>query len=112
MEDGRGIACAYAHHGFEDLVIFSTGNGEICVAGFRMRGEFFWLRTEDGFLKQVVAIRASGLSHHGRNVFQRSEPGLYFSQSWQFAPAAPGTRFGEHAARSEEKHICAESVGS
>jgi hypothetical protein len=112
VEDGRGIACAYRHHGFEDIVIFSIGNGEIRAAGFRMQGEFFWLRTEDGILKQIVAIRACSLSHHGRNVFQRSEPGPYFSQSWQFEPAAPGIDLGAGAASAEEEIICAESVGS
>jgi hypothetical protein len=112
MEDGSGIACAYQHLGFEDIVIFSTGNGEIQAAGFRMQGEFFWLRTEDGVLKQVVAIRARSLSHDGRKVFQRSEPGPYFGQSWQFEPAAPGIDFGAGAAGSEEKSICAQSVGS
>ena len=113
VEDGSGIACAYQHHGFEDMVVFSTGNGEIRAAGFRMRGEFFWLRNENGLLKQVVAIRACSLSHDGRNVFQRSEPGPYFSQSCQFEPAAAaGIDFGPQAARSEEENICAESVGS
>src|SRR5579872_549350 len=112
VEDGRGIACAYQHDGFEDIVMFSTGNGEIRAAGFRMQGEFFWLRTEDGVLKDVVAIRARGLRHRGRNVFQRSEPGPYFSQSCQFEPEAPGIDFGASAAGLEEKSICVESVGS
>jgi hypothetical protein len=112
VEDGPGIACAYQHHGCEDIVVFSTGNGEIRAAGFRMQGEFFWLRTEDGNLKEVVAIRAYSLSHDGRNVFQRSEPGPFFSQSSEFETAASGNDFGAGAADSEEESICAESVGS
>jgi len=113
LEDGRGIACAFSHDGFEDMVVFSTGNGEIRLAGFRMRGEFFWLRTEDGILKQVAAIRASSLTHCGRNVFQRSQPGSYFSQSGQFGPAAAlGIDFASQAARLEEENICVESAGS
>jgi len=112
LEDKKGIACAYTHHGFEDIVIFSAGNDEIRTAGFRMKGEFFWLRTEQGILKQVVAIRAWRLSHDGRNVFHRSEPGRYFSRSWQFEPRAPGLDFGAGAAHSEEKSICAQSVAS
>jgi hypothetical protein len=112
LEDGKGIACAYEHDGFEDIAILSTGNREIRAAGFRMQGEFFWLRTESGKLKQVAAIRASSLSHDGRNVFQRSEPGPYFSQSWQFESAAPGVDFGVVAAGLEGKSICAQSVGS
>jgi hypothetical protein len=112
VADGKGIACAYEHDGFEDIVIFSAGNGEIQAAGFRMEGEFFWLRTEAGILKQVAAIRACSFSHDGRNVFQRSEPGPYFNQSWQFEPATPGIDFGAGVARVEEKSICAQSVAS
>jgi hypothetical protein len=99
LEDGSGIACAYQHHGFEDIIIFSTGIGEIQTAGFRMQGEFFWLRTEDGLLKQVAAIRACSLSHEGQSVFQRSDPGPYFT---------PGIGFVD----GEEKSLCAQSVGS
>ncbi len=112
LEEGNGIACAYEDHGFEDIVVFSAGNGEIRAAGFRMQGEFFWLRTEDGILRQVVAIRARSLSHDGRNVFQRSEPETYFSQSLQFEPATPGIDFGARAFGSEERNICAASVAS
>ncbi len=112
LEDGKGIACAYEHDGFEDIAILSTGNREIQAAGFRMQGEFFWLRTEAGILKQVAAIRARSLSHHGRNVFQRSELGPYFSQSWQFEAAAPRVDFGAVAGGLERKAICAQSAGS
>ena len=112
VEEGKGIACACEQDGFKDVVVFSAGHGEIRTAGFRMQGEFFWLRTEDGILKQAVAIRARSLSHNGRNVFQRAEPGPYFSQSLQFEPAAPGIDFGAGAARSEEKSICVESAAS
>ncbi|HVE17327.1 MAG TPA: hypothetical protein VNB29_11365, partial [Chthoniobacterales bacterium] len=112
IEEGRGIACAYRHHGFEDIVIFSTGNAEIRAAGFRMQGEFFWLRTEDGILKQVVAMRACSLSHGGRNVFQRSEPGPFFSQSPEFKRAASEIDSDAGATCAEEKSICAEFAGS
>jgi hypothetical protein len=77
LESGSGIGCSYLHDGFEDIAVLSTGDSEMTVAGFRMRGEFFWLRLESGVLKQVVAIRASGLDRGGAVVFQRSEPGPY-----------------------------------
>jgi hypothetical protein len=112
VEEGRGIACAYQHHGFEDIVVFSTGSNEIRAVGFCMQGEFFWLRTQEGILKQVVAMRACSLSHGGRNVFQRSEPGPFFSQSPEFESAAAGIDSDAGAAGAEEKSICAESVGS
>ena len=111
VEGGRGITCAYEHHGFQDVVIFSMGNDDIRAAGYRAQGEFFWLRTEDGILKQVAAIRACSLSHEGRNVFRRSEPGPYFSQAWPLEAVASDGDFGAVTA-SKGKSICAESVAS
>src|ERR1035438_5975107 len=78
MESGSGIACAYEHHGFEDIAVLSTGESEMAVADFRMRGEFFWMRLEGGELKQVLAIRAMGLDRGGRSIFKRSEPGPFW----------------------------------
>jgi hypothetical protein len=78
MESGSGIACAYEHHGFEDIAVLSTGESEMAVADFRMRGEFFWMRLEGGELKQVLAVRAMGLDRGGRSIFKRSEPGPFW----------------------------------
>ncbi len=70
LEDESVIACSYAHHGFEDLAIFSTGASEIAVGDFRLRGEFFWLRIRGGVLQQTVAIRARMLHHRGKDVLE------------------------------------------
>jgi len=77
VENGSGIACAYEHNGSEDIAVLSTGDSEMTVADFRMRGEFFWMRLEGGVLKQVLAVRACGLDRGGGNIFRRSEPGPY-----------------------------------
>ena len=78
MEGGSGIACSYAHHGFEDIAAFSTGDSEMTVADFRMRGEFFWLRLESGVLKHVLAVRARSLDRGNTSIFHRSEPGTHW----------------------------------
>ena len=96
LESGSGIACSYEHHGLEDIAVFSTSDSEMALAGFRMRGEFFWLRLEGGVLKQVLAVRACSLDRGGRDIFRRSEPGPYF---------------GAIHAGSEEKSLCAEFAG-
>ncbi len=57
VEAGSAIACAYRHRTFTDLIVFSTGTSEVQVAGFRMQGEFFWLRTEGHVVRKAVAIR-------------------------------------------------------
>jgi len=81
MEAGSGVACAYAHDGFEDIAVLSTGDSEMAVADFRLRGEFFWMRLEGGEIKQILAIQAMSLDRGGRNIFRRSQPGPYVEQS-------------------------------
>jgi hypothetical protein len=97
LATGSGIACSHRHHGFEDIAVLSTGDSEMAVADFRMRGEFFWLRLEGGVLKQVLAVRACSLDRGGRSIFRRSEPGPYFSVI---------------DAESKERSLCAEFAGS
>ena len=81
VESGSGIACSYVHDGFEDIAALSTGDSGIAVAGFRLRGEFCWVRLESGVLKQVLAVRATGLDRGGSSIFRRSEPGPYWAAS-------------------------------
>jgi hypothetical protein len=57
VDAGSAIACIYDHGRFKDVAVFSTGSSEVKVAGFRMQGEFFWLRLEGNVLKQSLAIR-------------------------------------------------------
>ena len=70
LEDPTVIACTYEHHGCEDLAVFSTGESEIAVEDFRMRGEFFWLRMKGGVLQQMAAIRARTLYYRGKDVLE------------------------------------------
>ena len=78
VESGSGIACSYEHDGFQDIAALSTGDAEMKVADFRMRGEFFWVRLEGGVLKHVLAVRARALDRRGGSIFRQSEPGPYF----------------------------------
>ncbi len=67
-ERGNSVACSYQDGGFRDIVVSSDGHSEIGVAGFRMKGEFFWIRTDHGAVRQALAVRASLMSCHGRNL--------------------------------------------
>jgi hypothetical protein len=75
VESGSGMACSYEHDGFQDIAAFSTGDCEMTVADFRMRGEFFWVRLEGGVLRHVLAVRACALDHGGSSIFHQSQPG-------------------------------------
>ena len=57
VDAGSAIACIYDHGPFRDIGVFSTGPSEVKVAGFRMQGEFFWMRMEGNVLQQSLAIR-------------------------------------------------------
>jgi hypothetical protein len=78
VESGSGIACSYEHDGFKDIAALSTGDAEMKVADFRMRGEFFWVRLEGGVLKHVLTVRACALDRGGQSIFRLSEPGPWF----------------------------------
>jgi hypothetical protein len=75
VESGSGMACSYEHDGVEDIAALSTGDSEMTVADFRMRGEFFWVRLEGGVLKHVLAARACALDRGGSSIlgFERLE---------------------------------------
>lgn len=65
IEAGSAIACSYEHASFRDIAILSTGDSEVRVAGFRMRGEFVWLRTEQGVVTRTLAAPGSSFSREG-----------------------------------------------
>lgn len=62
VESGAAIACSYEHQGLTDIAVLSSGESDVQVAGFVMRGEFFWLRMERGLLRQTFAIRGGLLT--------------------------------------------------
>jgi hypothetical protein len=57
VDAGQAMACIYHHGPLQDIAVFSTGGSEVEVAGFRMRGEFFWLRMEGRVLERSLSIR-------------------------------------------------------
>jgi Heparinase II/III-like protein/Heparinase II/III N-terminus len=57
VDGGSAIACIYHHGPFKDVVVFPSLASVVDVAGFRMQGEFFWLRMEGRVLRRSLAIR-------------------------------------------------------
>jgi hypothetical protein len=58
VERGEAIACAVTMDGVEDVVVLPCGRSEVSVAGFRMAGEFFWIRMAERKIRSAVAIRS------------------------------------------------------
>jgi hypothetical protein len=61
VDEGNGIALACADGGVRHIAVFCADGGAVSVAGFRMRGEFFWITMQDAVITNRVAIRASEL---------------------------------------------------
>ena len=97
LEVGHGIACWVRRGTSEDIAVVSTGDEEIALLDFRLRGEFFWLRLEEGQVKQILAVRALSMHDGSNTIFRRSEPGFYF---------------GGVDSASKEETLCAEFAGS
>jgi hypothetical protein len=71
---GPAIAAALCIEEFEDLAVFSIQDAYLHVHDYRMRGEFFWVRTCNGALTTLLAVNASLFSKTGDIVFESDEP--------------------------------------
>jgi Heparinase II/III-like protein/Heparinase II/III N-terminus len=70
----RTIAAVIRDGEYDDLVVMATQDGELHLLDCVMRGEFFWLRTENGSLRRLLAVNAHSFTHAGENVFQSAAP--------------------------------------
>lgn len=74
---GQAIAAVVRDEDHEDISVLSIDSGELRLMDFAMHGEFFWIRTQNGALKQLLAVNARSFSSAGENVFQNDEPVPY-----------------------------------
>ena len=77
MGDRSAIAGAIRDGNYDDVAVMSTGRSELQIIDCSMQGEFFWLRTQNGVLKQLFAVNATAFSYGGENVFESREPNPY-----------------------------------
>ncbi len=66
------VACSLQQGSVEDIMVSSEGKSELAVAGFRMKGEFFWIRMEHGEVRQTFAVRPAWLTRGNRDLLDRS----------------------------------------
>jgi len=71
---GTAVGCSIARGRRTDLFVVSPEASEVTAAGFRMAGEFFWIRTVDNSMKQFLALEAKHLSAKGKIIFDTREP--------------------------------------
>jgi hypothetical protein len=82
LEDRSAIASAIRDGNYDDIAVMSTGHSELQLIDCSMKGEFFWLRTENGALKQLFAVNATAFSYAGENVFESREPTYVIAHFW------------------------------
>ncbi len=75
VSGGNALAAAIRDEVYEDICVSAIDpSAELRLMGFSMRGEFFWLRTENGTLRQLLAVNAHSFSAADEVVFRESAP--------------------------------------
>jgi hypothetical protein len=73
----NAIAAAVREGKYDDVAVMSMDDRELRLMDCLMKGEFFWMRTEDGTLKQLLAVNVRKFSYAGEVVFESQEPSPY-----------------------------------
>jgi hypothetical protein len=70
---GKVIAVALRNGHYDDVAVMSMEDADMQLIDCSMRGEFFWMRLENGTLRQLLAVNAHTFSYAGEQVFQSAE---------------------------------------
>jgi hypothetical protein len=70
---GKVIAVALRNGDYDDLAVMSMEDADMQLIDCSMRGEFFWMRMENGTLRQLLAVNARSFSYGGEQVFESAE---------------------------------------
>ncbi len=69
------VAAAIQDGAFEDVCVMSLDPAAtVRLTDFNMCGEFFWIRTENGLLRQVLAVNATEFVYAGEMIIRESKP--------------------------------------
>jgi len=66
----QAIAAVIRDGGYDDVAVTCAEDGDLQFMDCVMRGEFFWMRMENGNLQRVLAVNAYSFSHGGETVFE------------------------------------------
>jgi len=79
LAEGAGAGCTITRGARTDLFVISPDGSEVTAAGFRMVGEFFWIRTVGNSMKHFLALEAKHLSAKNKIIFNTREQVPYLS---------------------------------
>jgi hypothetical protein len=91
LAGGTAVGCTIVRGRRTDLFVVSPEASEVTAAGFRMAGEFFWIRTDDNSIGQFLAFEARHLSVKSKIIFDTREPVPYLSDN-MLPPSRPDLR--------------------
>jgi hypothetical protein len=75
VSGGRGLAAVVRDGRYEDICVTSMdSSAELRLMDFTMAGEFFWLRTENGVLRRLLAVNAQSFQVSGDVIFRENTP--------------------------------------
>jgi hypothetical protein len=63
------IAAAIRDGEYDDIAVMAVEDGDLRLLDCTMRGEFFWLRLENGNLRRLLAVNANSFSYAGETIF-------------------------------------------
>jgi hypothetical protein len=70
---GAAIAAAVHDGNSEDIAVLTFDDAMLRVRNFTVRGEFFWLRTSQGLLTEVLAVNALSMDVGGSTIFRYTD---------------------------------------
>lgn len=70
----HAMAAAIRDGEFDDVAATIAIDGDLNMLDCTMRGEFFWMRMQNGNLCRLLAVNASSFKYGGETVFESKEP--------------------------------------
>jgi hypothetical protein len=69
----HAIAAVSQNGEYDDIAVMSRTDGDLQLTDYVMRGEFFWMRTEQRSLRRLLAVNAYSFKYAGQTVFESEE---------------------------------------
>src|SRR5947207_2722172 len=69
----QAIAVSIRDGDYDDIVIMAAEDGDLHLTDCVMRGEWFWIRTENGILRRLLAVNAHSFKYAGETVFESKD---------------------------------------
>ena len=77
VNSSAAVAAVIRDGEFDDIAVTTAVDGELHMLDCMMRGEFFWMRMQNGNLARLLAINARSFKHGDEIVFESEEPVPY-----------------------------------